>query len=303
MTYTRGQFATDVLKSIGNPNPSANTVGWVVAWTLFETGHPAGSYQGASYNLLNTTLPAAGATTFNSIGVKNYTSYSQGIQATADTLKGGYYAALLQALATNNEAALGFGQASPSPGVLAGLNTWCGSCGYGNQFVKNAGQFANESFSGTASPISGSGTGTGAPPSSSTSGGTAPPSSSTSGILIVLPSRASVTLSPNADVTQLLSTLDQIMIVQNPFDAPNIPTMANSTLPDPIGWLEVVGAAMWEDVQALAIRLAFLICGVYIILKVFNQFIDYSELINRVAGGIGQIASRSGAASLAGEAI
>ena len=156
MSYTRGQFATDVLHAIGNNNPTPQTVDWVVAWSLAETGHPSGSYQGASYNLLNTTQPASGATDFNSIGVKNYTSYSQGVNATAQTLENGYYTDLLAALRTNDDAALGFGSNSPTLGILHNLNTWCGSCGYGNEFVHNAGMFVDEVFSGLRQAVAGS---------------------------------------------------------------------------------------------------------------------------------------------------
>ena len=175
MAYTRQQFVTDVLRGIGNTNPSGNVIGWMVAWTVAETGHPSGSYQGASYNLLNTTQPAPGTTDFNSIGVKNYTSYAQGIAATVQTLQNGYYPALLAALQTNNQTALGF-SGSPSPGVMANLNTWCGSCGYGNAFVTNSGAFSTEVFAGTptSTPIGTPPQG-GITPPSSTSGGTTTP--------------------------------------------------------------------------------------------------------------------------------
>lgn len=153
MSYTRSQFVTDVLRGIGNSNPSAQVVGWMVAWSVAETGHPSGAYQGAAFNLLNTTQPATGTTDFNSIGVKNYASYAQGITATVQTVQNVYYPALLEALLTNNATALGYGQNSPSPGVLANLNTWCGSCGYGNAFVANSGAFASEVFAGTATTV------------------------------------------------------------------------------------------------------------------------------------------------------
>ena len=173
MAYTRQQFVTDVLRGIGNNTPSGNIIGWMVAWTVAETGHPSGAYQGASYNLLNTTQPAPGTTDFNSIGVKNYTSYAQGIAATVQTLQNGYYPVLLQALQTNNQTALGFG-GSPSPGVMANLNTWCGSCGYGNAFVMNAGAFSTEVFAGTptSTPV---GTQTGGTPPPTSTGVTTPP--------------------------------------------------------------------------------------------------------------------------------
>lgn len=153
MSYTRAQWATDLLHAIGNANPTPNVVQWVVSWTQAETAPPSNSYQGATFNLLNTTQPATGATTFNSIGVKNYTSYAQGIQANADTLRNGYYPDLLRALQTNDERALGYGVSSPSAGVLGNLHTWCGSCGYGNQFISIGGSGAMQQFNGDATGI------------------------------------------------------------------------------------------------------------------------------------------------------
>lgn len=153
MSYTRAQFVTDVLHGIGNANPAQNVIGWCVAWSLAETGHPTATYSGAAYNLLNTTQPEAGTTDFNSAGVKNYASYSQGVAATVTTLQNGYYPALLAALRSNDEVALGFSKNAPSAGVMANLGTWCGGCGYGNSFVANSGQFASEAFPGTAAPI------------------------------------------------------------------------------------------------------------------------------------------------------
>lgn len=45
----------------------------------------------AAYNPLNTTEPWPGATDYNSVGVKNYPSGSDGIQATYLTLVNGHY--------------------------------------------------------------------------------------------------------------------------------------------------------------------------------------------------------------------
>lgn len=146
MSYTRQQWAVAFLNAIGNNNPSQNVIDWVVNWTRFETA--TGS--GASYNLLNTTQPESGSTVFNSVGVQNYTSFQQGVQANASTLENGYYPSLLSALQSNNEGALGF-NGSPSQSVLSNLSTWCGGCGYGNQFASNPGQGLSDSFPGVYS--------------------------------------------------------------------------------------------------------------------------------------------------------
>ena len=65
---------------------NANTEASLSAWIQRETPWPPV----ARYNPMNTTLPAPGATDYNSDHVKNYTSWSQGIAATVATLEGGY---------------------------------------------------------------------------------------------------------------------------------------------------------------------------------------------------------------------
>lgn len=91
---TREAWARDVLAGLGNGQPSAATVKYMEAWHRAEGGT-------AAFNWINTTQPAAGATDYNSVGVKNYVSYEQGIQATVITLENGYYPRTLHGLQTN----------------------------------------------------------------------------------------------------------------------------------------------------------------------------------------------------------
>lgn len=56
----------------------------------------------ATFNPLNTTQNANGATAINSVGVRAYPSEDVGVEATAQTLENGYYPALLNALKTGN---------------------------------------------------------------------------------------------------------------------------------------------------------------------------------------------------------
>jgi hypothetical protein len=64
----------------------------------------------AKYNPFNTTLRLSGSTTYNTVGVQNYSDINQGVQATADTLtkSGGYYngivSALVQGISSQKEA-------------------------------------------------------------------------------------------------------------------------------------------------------------------------------------------------------
>lgn len=121
LTYTRQQWAQDFLCSIGNCSPTPQTLNWVTNWTTAETAGPS-NY--ASYNLLNTTQPMPGSTFFNhlsgGLGVQNYTSYQQGIQANATTLQNGYYPDLLSALQSNNYTALSTG----SGNIVQEMGTW-----------------------------------------------------------------------------------------------------------------------------------------------------------------------------------
>lgn len=93
---TTGNFATDLLTTLGLPTTAQN-IAAINAWHQAEGGN-------ASFNPLNTTQGASGASDYNSVGVKNYTSYQQGVQATAQTLTNGHYANILNALKAGNDA-------------------------------------------------------------------------------------------------------------------------------------------------------------------------------------------------------
>lgn len=78
---TREEFAKQLLPKVGAKATKRNL--WaVVSWCQAEGGS-------AAFNPLNTTLDRPGATNYNSVGVKNYTSLAQGVEATAATLNYG----------------------------------------------------------------------------------------------------------------------------------------------------------------------------------------------------------------------
>ena len=95
MDYTRETFAEAILTGLGYPVTKL-AVTDIMSWEAAEGGAWNG---GARYNPLNTTEPMSGATNFNSVGVKNYGSWEQGISATIKTLENGYYPDILNALA------------------------------------------------------------------------------------------------------------------------------------------------------------------------------------------------------------
>lgn len=91
-------FAEAVLSQLGLPQTPSN-IQAMVAWQKKEGGNWQNT---ARYNPLNTTLRLPGSTVMsggNSAGVQSYTSWDQGVQATAETLRLPNYSGIRQALA------------------------------------------------------------------------------------------------------------------------------------------------------------------------------------------------------------
>ena len=152
---TRQDWSRALLVAIGNTSPTPYTLAWMIAWTQFETGELA---KGAKWNALNTTEPwkpdgmAYHATDFNSIGVKNYASFADGIEANAKVLRNGRYPTLSHALITNDEAAL----RNPSGNAIhAEIDLW--GTKHALDIAALASDLANlrfaEPFPGDATPI------------------------------------------------------------------------------------------------------------------------------------------------------
>lgn len=160
MSFTRQDWAIAYLNGLGNAHPTQNVINWVINWTAAEGGSVGGQGQ---FNLLNTTQTEPGSTNFNHLsgggGVQNFTSFQQGIDANVKVTENGLYPDLLAALRNNDETALGFG-GMPSSGVMHGLSTWCGGCGYGGWFAhqKPSSNWLNQVFSGTPTFQPGGGT-------------------------------------------------------------------------------------------------------------------------------------------------
>ena len=105
------EWAAGLLSRLGAPTTDQNLQA-MTTWMAFEGGHWKNN---ANYNPLNTTMGESGAKSINSAGVKSYTSWDQGYQATIDTLKGGQYSNILSALqsGTDSSAVLSAVNASP----------------------------------------------------------------------------------------------------------------------------------------------------------------------------------------------
>jgi hypothetical protein len=112
-------WISSFLASIGAPLTQAN-INSVSSWIAKESVYPGnGTNTGGLYNPLNTTLAESGATNYNSVGVKNYVSEAQGLEATVATLLGNEdYSDIVDALRN------GTGLCGQS---LSGLATWSGN--------------------------------------------------------------------------------------------------------------------------------------------------------------------------------
>jgi hypothetical protein len=80
----------------------------VLNWMAWEGGHWLNT---ARYNPLNTTMAEPGATSINSVGVKRYLSWGQGLDATVHTIELSYYVPILAALRRGDGATIGYMQA------------------------------------------------------------------------------------------------------------------------------------------------------------------------------------------------
>lgn len=99
-SYTPESWAQALLEQCQLPVTPTNLRA-IVAWEMAEGGNWNNS---AHYNPLNTTMPETGATAMNSVGVKAYTSWSQGFSATIATLYNGNYTNVIVALKAGNNA-------------------------------------------------------------------------------------------------------------------------------------------------------------------------------------------------------
>jgi murein DD-endopeptidase MepM/ murein hydrolase activator NlpD len=97
---TPHDFAVALLNAIGAPLTSQNLEA-VVSW---ETAEGGGFGNRAQFNPLNTTLAMPGSHPITIIGVQAYTSWSQGLTATVNTLRGGAYRGIVAALKAGNSA-------------------------------------------------------------------------------------------------------------------------------------------------------------------------------------------------------
>lgn len=112
-----GDWRTALLKNLGY-RPTKQNLRFLDTWQRWEGGH---TNNDARFNWLNTTRGNGRA--INSVGVKSFGSFRDGIRYTTETLRNGRYQDILDALASGNPYA-----ARPE----AGLQTWVSGSPTGN---------------------------------------------------------------------------------------------------------------------------------------------------------------------------
>lgn len=92
--YNETSWAAALLQQLGIKKTNS-AMQAIIGWEHAEGGH---WHNNAKYNPLNTTQTMPGATSINSAGVKAYTSWTQGLDATVKTLHYPAYKSILAAL-------------------------------------------------------------------------------------------------------------------------------------------------------------------------------------------------------------
>lgn len=144
--YTAREWAIALLKRLGDPTTSAN-ISALMAWMRAEGGHWENT---AQFNPLNTTQAMPGdAGAMNDAGVRVFSSWDQGLEATVRTLQNGRYGQILQALKSGHSpgAVLNAVVASPWSSYPNGISL-NGSESYGRNPAGHGGNAGAEGVPG-----------------------------------------------------------------------------------------------------------------------------------------------------------
>ena len=91
-------WAVALLQGLGMPTSGTN-IEFIMSWETAEGGNWNNT---ATANPLNTTEPGYGGTSINSVGVKAYPSWENGLQATVAVFQNGLYGSILGLLKSGN---------------------------------------------------------------------------------------------------------------------------------------------------------------------------------------------------------
>lgn len=114
-TNARQQFAIDLARALGNPEPSEAIVLFIESWARAE-GVPE-----AIHNPLATTFATPGSDCYNWLCVRIYPDRQTGVQATVQTLQGSYngYSEIVAGIQTNDPQRALYGLAASPWGTNA----------------------------------------------------------------------------------------------------------------------------------------------------------------------------------------
>lgn len=139
-------WASGTLTGIGAPVNDTN-LATLWNWTAAEKPHPTGAAATQWNNPLNTTQPASGASSVNSVGVKSYPDIGTGVNATVQTLLNGHYPNIISNLRASTPAS-GWGNACSDLGV------WGTGCSWIGNAAPNVGSIVSGLVSGPTAVVS-----------------------------------------------------------------------------------------------------------------------------------------------------
>lgn len=226
--YTRLDFSRDILTGLGVQTTDRRLY-WLTAWSIYESQAP----NSAKFNLLNTTLKTDHSTNYNTVGVQNYTSLNEGVQATIRTLKNGYYNSIYNLLVNGGNDGNYTGSDIMNELVVWGTGNGKNIFDLSTLLMQGKDNRANDVFQGenitNASTLK----------------------------------QENLNIDINT-VHGILTLLDYNMIFKNPFD---ITYKSNSGFSDPLSWMQGLGSNLFHDSKSLIIRGLIISLGVIIIWK------------------------------------
>lgn len=99
------------------------------------------------------------------------------------------------------------------------------------------------------------------------------------------------TLSSNATIADALIALDNLMLLQNPFD--NINAKEDSlgviSFTDPVSWMQGLGQNLVSDMIALTMRSIFLVLGIFLLFKVLDHFVNFSGMAQQAGQAVEKV--------------
>jgi hypothetical protein len=119
--YSAQSWAAAFLAAIPEPQTTCNENA-IVAWEAAEGG---GVTNNAENDPLNTTEPEPGDWSINSVGVKAYPSYQEGLQANVTAITNGLYGNVLAALSAGNDAQAVANAVASSPWGTGAFDASC----------------------------------------------------------------------------------------------------------------------------------------------------------------------------------